>query len=557
MEENIINIGKSKLTKFQLDILEECLIKSSGGLSLTMGSGKTILSIVLSLILTELNNKPILVVVSKTLIETWIFEIKKFFGDKLKYIVLHAEYIKKIREFTLNDDIRLVITTPDFITKYYKEEFISFKFIKQTIVNEGIFGQHFVNNYLIPSKPYSNINIGGSILYSTEWGCLLVDEVQNYTKISSLRCQGIGSLCALNRWALSGTMFNEPITERILGYYIIINDKTFPRTLPAAEAYIRTPMFKGFSSSLVCRKSNPTFIKPKINNVIISHDLSYEEKRLYMSMKNIMLIIKKKVEEFKRVGDTINTRKFGTYLLSIICYLRQCLVCSILPISNVAIDMTNFSNKSELSKFLMKEIENLNIKEWLNDKNSVKSSRMKEALKIIDKHKNENIVIFTCFRTCLDIFTEFLPEDRKVMTIKSTMSSKKRISVLEEFNKEELGKILFLTYDIGSEGLNLQVANTVLLLDFYWNDGKTNQSIARVLRYGQLSNEVNIYFFTSNTGIEKALFEKQDLKLQLISELETGNPKTKVSKMKVNQIINIIETEDNIRALEKINNRKR
>ena len=39
----------------------------------------------------------------------------------------------------------------------------------------------------------------------------------------------------------------------------------------------------------------------------------------------------------------------------------------------------------------------------------------------------------------------------------------------------------------------------------------------------------------------EALFEKQDLKLQIINELENGNKKTKIKKMNVNEIVNIIE----------------
>lgn len=556
--DSLIKIGNKTLTFFQKDVIEECLVKQSGGLSLTMGSGKTIISILLGLQQIKKLNNPILVVCSKTLVESWVFEIKKFFKDDLEYIILHPAYIKKFNDFELNKDVKVVITTPEVISKAYKNDNISSKFIKREIVNEGRFGQHFINIYNRPETPYSKIYFGGSILFSNHWGCLIVDEIQNYTKISTLRSQGIASICAYHRWGLSGTMFNEPSTERILGYYCILNDKEFPRSLPATEKYIKSDYFKGFNRSLVIRKTNPTFIKPKINEYIVSHELSSEEQKLYMSMKLIMNIIRKKIQQFKRVEDTINTRKFSTYLLAIICYLRQSVVCSILPIATCAIDLYDFQNKSELSNLLMNEINKLDLNNFLNNKDSAKSTRIKNALSVINKHKNENIVVFTCFRTVLDIFKTFIETDRKIFTITSTMSSKKRASVLEEFSKpnSKNGNILLLTYDIGSEGLNLQVANTVLLLDFYWNDGKTSQSIARVLRYGQTSEEVNIYFFTSNTAIEKAILDKHNLKLQIINELELGKQTKSIKRMNVKDIINIIDTEDTIHALEKLKNLK-
>ena len=70
-----------KLNSFQKDIFSECIIKGSGGLSLPLGSGKTLISLALSLYFTRETVKPVLVVVSKSLIGNWEIEIKKFFGD--------------------------------------------------------------------------------------------------------------------------------------------------------------------------------------------------------------------------------------------------------------------------------------------------------------------------------------------------------------------------------------------------------------------------------------------------------------------------------------------
>jgi SNF2 family DNA or RNA helicase len=136
------------------------------------------------------------------------------------------------------------------------------------------------------------------------------------------------------------------------------------------------------------------------------------------------------------------------------------------------------------------------------------------------------------------------------------MTAKKRSIILEDFDKKNvngLGNILLLTYEIGGEGLNLQkISNTVLLLDFVWSDGKVSQAIARVLRYGQTSDEVNIYHFISNTAIEKVIFEKHKIKLQIINELESGNSNIKINKINVNEIIKIIEKDDNIKAVNEI-----
>jgi superfamily II DNA or RNA helicase len=136
------------------------------------------------------------------------------------------------------------------------------------------------------------------------------------------------------------------------------------------------------------------------------------------------------------------------------------------------------------------------------------------------------------------------------------MSSHERFKLLEEFGVGK-GNILLLTYDIGAEGLNLQASNTVVLLDFFWNDGKTQQAIARVLRYGQVAPVVNIYMFTGNTAIEKALFDKHDSKLTVIDELSKGQATTKISRVKIEDILNIINKEDNLTAIKRIHKETR
>ena len=126
-KETVLTIGKSYLNEFQRDVLKECLEKGSGGLSLCLGSGKTLTSLVIGL--SSKSKNPMLVVVSKTLLSSWEYEIKKFFGDSLKYQVLHQENCD-IENCTINPDTLLVLTTVDIVAKFYKKANIDNFFIK-------------------------------------------------------------------------------------------------------------------------------------------------------------------------------------------------------------------------------------------------------------------------------------------------------------------------------------------------------------------------------------------------------------------------------------------
>lgn len=546
----LLTKGLNQLTTMQKDVYDECILRKNYGLSLPMGSGKTLLSIVIGL--SEVNNNHILVVVAKTLISNWQIEIKKFFGDSLKYEILHTDFIKNMNTWKLSPDVKLVITTPDVVSKYYKENNIANKFIVHNIINAGHFNQHTISSYQKPVEPFLEDFDGGNIIFSKKWGLVIIDEVQKYTNINSIRCQALGALCADNRFAMSGTILDEPIIERILGYHIIIDDLEFPRTLPAATAHVQNKNFKGINHTLIQRKDNINFVKPKVNQYIISHEVSIEEKEIYITMKNTMKSIYKKVQEYKHLKDTDNIRKFSCYMLAMLCYLRQCLVCPIVPLASLAIDIGDLEKKSELAKILKDELGKNNLNTWLNDINSAKSSRIKHTIEIIDKHKDEKIIIFTTFKTSLDIMLHYLPADRAKMSLNSSMSTKKRYQTLKDFEETQNG-ILILTYELGAEGLNLQFAHNVIFIDFWWNSAKTQQAIARVLRFGQLSKEVNLYLLTSNTGLENSIFKKQIEKNKILTEIKDGPLKSAISTINMKEIIKFLNTEENTILIKKLN----
>jgi len=542
-----LKLGFSKLKLQQIDVYQECIEKKSGGLCLNLGSGKTLISLVVGLELSK--DKPIIVVCSKTLLSSWQTEIIKFFGPDFPFILYHSNNKAiDINNFTLNKDTKVILTTPDVLAKFYKQNNIHNKFITQ--VTNG-FGENYTY-YNKANKPFITT---GNWLYTNTFGTLIVDEAQNYTNVSTIKCRAIASLHCKTRWVTSGTLFDEPKIERILGYYLIINHPTFPRDLPSVKNLVNSDKFKGTKETLVLRKENKNFIKPKINEFVISNNLTVDEEKVYMSMKKILALFNEKVIQLKLQGQNDEANKFASYLLAIIVYLRQCIVCPLLPISNIVLDISDYKNKSDLSKSLFNEIKKCDLDAYFSNPDSIYSSRIKKVIEVVNNRQSENIVIFTCFRTCLDTINYFLPKDRNVFCITSKDTLQQRNKIIEDFKKpttNEKGNIFLLTYQLGAEGLNLQTANTVLLVDFFWNNGKTQQAIGRVYRQNQMAKEVNIYYFTSNTAMEKVIFEKQNQKLIVLEELHNGQIKSKIDKIKTSEIIKIITSEENNKLIKRI-----
>lgn len=556
-----IKRGKSYLSPVQKVIVEECIDKGSGGLSLPMGSGKTLISIVVSLIQSEkYKDGKILVVVSKSLVTVWKEELTKFFDNKLDYEILHKDFgklnVTNIGESKSKDSgskewhpkAKLIITTPETISKIYTKYNVGSFY---TFTARNGFGPE-TRYYNIPTSPYLTHKTGDGLLYSIKWGAVIVDEGHNYMNPTSARCLAISSLSAHHRWILSGTLLAEPKPERIMGYYLMLNDDNFPRNLPAFRLHIKHREFRGISTTLVRRDTNVDFVPPSINRIIVSHALTQTEGLIYTNVKGLLNTLKKKLDIYKARGDTVNIKKFSSYILGMISYLRQCLVCPLIPITTVALTVADFEQKNDLAAMFLKYIDDMGINDWLNDIESLRSSRIKSVCKHVKKHPKERVIVFSCYRTCLDVLRLYLPKDRDLFTISGIDKINKRNQTIENFRESKDG-ILLLTYDIGANGLNLQCSSVVLLVDFWWDAAKSEQAIARILRPGQESEKVTIYYFTANTGMENALFKLQQSKITVGRELLEGCCISDVSKIKISDILKLLNTEDNIGILKSMN----
>jgi len=267
-------------------------------------------------------------------------------------------------------------------------------------------------------------------------------------------------------------------------------------------------------------------------------------------MDCIMFSIDESLKKYKIDHDVPNIRLFSSYKLAMVTYLRQAIVCPLIPITSAAIDISDFENKSQLSVILMNKLKEIKLDTWLSNTDCILSSRMKEIIKQTERFKDERIIIFFSYRTCLDL-TNYYITGRETFSIESNMKMEKRQKVIDSFANSKNG-ILLLTYEIGSEGLNLQCSSVIILSDYSWNDDISKQAISRCVRMGQKAEIVNIIKFISNTGMEKIIFDKHISKIEVFSDLKVGSTKKKISKFTLPEITKFVEKEKNEELFAKI-----
>uniref|UniRef100_A0A6C0KTJ7 Helicase n=1 Tax=viral metagenome TaxID=1070528 RepID=A0A6C0KTJ7_9ZZZZ len=546
----VIDDANAKLLKdSQKEVIDEVFARQmkNGGLSLPLGMGKTRTGIILGL---SLDKGMVLVVVSKTLLASWLDEIQKSFGDTLPFEVMHRSYQKSnYTTWIPKPSTKLVLTTPEVLTEGYDNYKLATRFIEHIVPPR--FGPTIVH-YHPPAAPMLlGEHSGVGRVFSTQWGCVLIDEIQRHTSVTTEKCRAISCLAAHHKWGLSGTMFDEPKSDRFLGFFVMLGIEG-PRRLPDVPRFIDT--FDGFRRYIVHRSENKEFVdRPEYQEIIVKHALEDSETKIFQTLKEVLNELNALVKQSKEAGDQVGLKKFSGYLMSMITYVRQALICPMIPIASMYCDMADFQVKSELSQIVTDKFRGLGLESYLQDERNILSSRFRAVLEKLSDHRAQKCIVFSSFRTTIELLAPFINEtDRVTMTISSKMSIDKRRQVLKDFEESD-NAVLLLPYDIGAEGLNLQCASVVMLMDLWWNSSKMEQAIGRIYRPGQRALHVFVYLFISNTGMEQKILAKNDIKSQILASLQNGpGIKMEVPRMTVKEIISIINLDDNEKSLKEL-----
>lgn len=153
----------------------------------------------------------------------------------------------------------------------------------------------------------------------------------------------------------------------------------------------------------------------------------------------------------------------------------------------------------------------------INRHKSLESAKFKQSVDIIKATpKNDKILVFSQWNNSLDRFAELLDKEgiSHLDYNGQIKDVKVKDAVLEKF-KTSPCKVLLVTLSSGGVGLNLTVANHVIILDSWWNPAQEEQAIDRVYRIGQ-TKKVEIHRLYMRGTIEEWLIEMKKEK-QLIA----------------------------------------
>lgn len=328
---------------------------------------------------------------------------------------------------------------------------------------------------------------------------LILDEAQVMKNDQTKIAQYLREFDVARTYALSGTPIENHLGELWSIFQIVL-----PGLLPAKKAFLKMP------PETVARYIKPFVMRRKKEEVLQELpdliEVSYQNE-LADSQKTIYLALLKQMQEriLNATEEEINRSKIE--ILSGLMRLRQ--IC-------------------DTPKLFMEDY----------DGESGKLESLRELLEQIqDGH--HRVLIFSQFRGMLDIIEAEL-EGMGMESFKITGSTpaKDRQEMTTAFNKGERSAFL-ISLKAGGVGLNLTGADTVILVDLWWNPAVEAQAIGRAHRIGQERN-VEVYRMITRGTIEEKIQELQESKRNLVSTILDGTEaRTSLSMEDIREILGI------------------
>merc|ERR1719217_1538812 len=107
-------------------------------------------------------------------------------------------------------------------------------------------------------------------------------------------------------------------------------------------------------------------------------------------------------------------------------------------------------------------------------------------------------------------------------------------NILISFNSDPSLTVLLISLKAGGEGLNLQAANHIFVMDPWWNPAAEFQAIQRAHRIGQ-TRPVKATRLVATDTIEDKIIELQ-LKKQSVFDVTVGNNNQALSRLTAEDI---------------------
>ena len=379
---------------------------------------------------------------------------------------------------------RVLILAPSGLIYNWADEFQKFAPQLDVAVVHGLKASReeiLAESHQIYVTSYATFRQDSELYQGMDFDFLFLDEAQVMKNAQTKIAQTLRQFVVPSVFALSGT----PI-ENHLGELWSIFQIVMPGLLPSKKEFMKLPAERvaQFIKPFVMRRKKEEVLTelPDLIEVVYKNELEDQQKAIYLAQLQQMR------DRLAQVSDQ-EFQRSRVEILSGLMRLRQ--ICD-----TPALFMEDYQGASG------------------------KLDSLRDLLlQVADG--GHRVLIFSQFKGMLEKIEQELP-DLGLTSFKITGSTpaKERQDMTKAFNQGERDAFL-ISLKAGGVGLNLTGADTVILVDLWWNPAVEAQAIGRAHRMGQ-EETVEVYRLVTKGTIEEKIQELQEQKKHLVSQVLDG-----------------------------------
>ena len=384
----------------------------------------------------------------------------------------------------LQENSRVLILAPSGLIYNWADEFQKFAPNLDVVVVHGLKPYRetiLAEKHQIYVTSYATFRQDSEIYQDLSFDFLFLDEAQVMKNAQTKIAKTLRKFVVPSVFALSGTPIENNIGELWSIFQIVL-----PGLLPAKKDFMKLPAERvaQFIKPFVMRRKKEEVLTelPDLIEVVYKNELEDQQKAIYLAQLQQMQ------ERLEQVTD-VEFQRNRVEILTGLMRLRQ--ICD-----TPALFMEDYKGDSG------------------------KLDSLRDLLSQIAEG-NHRVLIFSQFRGMLDRIEEELPQlGLTSFKITGSTPSQDRQEMTKAFNQGERD-VFLISLKAGGVGLNLTGADTVILVDLWWNPAVESQAIGRAHRMGQ-EQAVEVYRLVTRGTIEEKIQELQEQKRNLVSEVLDG-----------------------------------
>ncbi|HOQ81263.1 MAG TPA: helicase-related protein, partial [Candidatus Cloacimonadota bacterium] len=153
-------------------------------------------------------------------------------------------------------------------------------------------------------------------------------------------------------------------------------------------------------------------------------------------------------------------------------------------------------------------------------------------------HSGKKFLIFSQYISMLEILKNILNRN-EIPYEYLDGSTQDRHKIIDKFNNDNKIRAFLISLKTGGYGINLTAADTVFIIDPWWNPMVENQAVDRAYRIGQ-TKKVNVYKLITKGTVEEKIMTLQQTKKDLFDVLIEGGDKL-LSHLSINELKNLFD----------------